>query len=329
MMFQPYKTFLTHQSGPKTEVFQWLCEIQEQPFTELRHIYPLNDFPEAPVGAIEQTPLQAGPLNPVSTCPETGRPLYLHAFRDLSCALIRQGAPCGPAWEVLPTCLAIPARIHDISLKKTTYMARAGNIPFISLQARPDGLYASYFSPDATDKIDCQVICDLISKDMQTYAGQILSAPPVADPRIHANIPKGARYAPHSTWEDVPDMGGCEKYSSKVFSDLLRAYQTYNNLGQVSVSVFCKLPTTPWRQPSGAPRIQISGQNTKPLSKIMRRLLKDPRLNIPDALFYGPDHKQIIPAIVLNPPKSSHETIYAMQKLHDLPFGIMASDISA
>jgi hypothetical protein len=321
MTFTPSSPLIVHQTGPETEIFKWLTEIQGVPFEGARSLYPLDDFPVPGPAPLDQVPLSKSPITPVGTCLDTGRDLRLHVMRDLSCAILRAGPVGGPAWEVLPASLTLTSEANDVAIKTVPFDERYAGVARMRLQARPEGICwrlinGHLVDPDQT-LITNDFVCDLLAQAMADTALQILSADPVVDPRAHQYPPDGTRFAPFSAWQSVEDFPQVTQRLRRGISALLRLYQARKGQGDIHIHVFRRLPHTPWRMPNHSNEISISGRHPN-LARDVRRLIDHPDMMLPAAMRFGARQTPLIEPVLVAKPASRHEEIAAHADVRQL-----------
>lgn len=311
MSFTPHSPLLVHQGAPGVEIAAWLVKAQGEPFVELRQTHPQEAFPEAGPASLGQSPLPNDPIDPVATCPETGRMLRLHVMRDHSCALLRAGPSGGPSWELLPIGLSMPSEIYDAALRTVPFDERHSRIARLRLQASCDGLRWLVIN-DPGHTVSARDIADLIARAMESMAARILAAPPVADPRVHSNIPGGARFAPYSAWPDVSDFTE-EIWHIRAVLDTALSPLAGPDRESFQIRVNRITPPTPWNGKGRSSHIS-NARMSQECRGMLNRLLDHPQI-IPDALRYGPADSVLIPDFRLDENMSNHRRLMAMQIL--------------
>ena len=318
MPFEPATNLLKFARGPQLEAWRALEARQpETPFTGRLHAYPVHEllpFKEAH----DQVAHPRGPIAPTATCPVTGRQLSLRVFRDLSAIILREGEDQGA--EALPAVLVLPSSSYAQGFKEIPYHARGEIAGRLDLQARAEGIFFDLMNAQASD----QEIADLIGTSMREAAGEILSAPPVADPRAHLDPPEGSRFAPHAAFPQVDP----EDSRLLAFNKILIALGALRCVRQGSLShdiqVFRELPGEPWRQPSSSAvhthegRAKERDRRDKDLDKLIRRLLNDPQIAPPLCYRHGPECQMFTWLKKIHPPTSNHEAMAHHQVLHGL-----------
>jgi hypothetical protein len=310
MPFTPNGSILRHQNGEQTDIFQWLRSIQPvDPFDDVRSMLPLAEGPETPVAPREPEAIPNGPINPTAACPLTGRRLTLYILRDLSCAILRDTADGGLP-EVLPASLCLISQAHSAEAMAMDFLDRSERDEKLSFYARPDGIYWKSHRSNVTPV----EVSELISRAMVTMTASILAADPIVDPRAHANMPAGTRYAPFSRWPDhAEDAPGLIRLTRLVqaLGDLHSARPGYQNIG---ITVMHHLPPTPWHQ--GSVGRTIWGD--KSLVRTLRDVLNQDHHTIDQNILFGPSSKQLLRISDPECPVSGHEKLARIKVLAEL-----------
>jgi hypothetical protein len=312
MSIQPHTSIFRHQVGTQTDACNWIKSQQGEPYSELRQAIPLAQYPDAPPASIDASPLPEGPFTPITTCPLTGRQLRLHAFRDLSCVLLRQNDQGG--WEALPETLSITSEINDASLKEVPFEERYSKVPRIRIQARPEGFHWRLIlgqcptqSQKDTSEDDIRA---LFEAEMQILAEEILSAPPIADPRVHPNPPGRSRFAPCSVWPDLDSFLPEVLHAKEVVRHLATLHAKRVEAREIEVQLCRVTPATPWRENNRTAQV-IARPYRGNLARIIREVLHDPGMRLPASLLFGPDAETIFTIRSIDPPVSRHAEIAA------------------
>lgn len=316
MPFEPATDLLKFARGTQLEAWRALEAMQpETPFTGLLHAYPVQDLPPFKE-AQDQLPLSRGPIAPTASCPATGRQLSLRVFRDLTALILRDNGDQG--FEALPAVLVLPSLSLAQGFKEVPYHARGEVVGSLDLQARAEGIFFELRNAQASD----QEISDLIANAMRKAAGEILAAPPVADPRAHLDPPEGSRFAPHAAFPQVDP----EDSRLLAFNKTLIALGALRSARQGSLShdiqIFRELPSEPWRRPSSRAvhvsegRAKARDRRDKDLDKLIRRLLDDPELAPPLCYRHGPECQMFTWLKKIRPPSSNHQAMDHHQALH-------------
>ena len=323
MTFEPAQTTLKHLASTQndTHAHNWLRCLQGDPFPDTRTLFALSCDPEPPQRSSRKTTLPNGPIAPTALCPETGRTLKLHIFKDLSAVLMRQGNSEDVAWEVFPAALGIPSQIHDINIKKANYERRPAEVAILNLQALPDGLYWSKTipasSPTEQDAINSDFVQSLFSSRLPDLALSILGSPPVADPRSHRKVPKGARFAPFSIWPDKNLFHNDVQRLEALITAFIDFHVEECSSSSTQVYLFRHSPDTPWRRKNRTSQVVVN-HGPKNLGKAIRRLISHPQCNFPDALLCGDDN-DLLCSVGENKGQISHHTrLEALKTLSDI-----------
>lgn len=329
-MFTPRTSALKFSKGPELEAFAWLQSIQPAtPFENPIETYSMDEAPASPPPAKNQKPFPSGPIRPTAICPKTGRALFLFLFRDLSCAILREGSENGPAFEVLPAVLALTSEIFDASADNMAWESREGRAPKIRLQAHADGLRWR----EINGRIGQTRLAEILREAMENAAGRILEADPVADPRAHERMPEGARFAPFSRWPEHPGNRKELARFRRAIQALARMRAGKTGKSFALIRIDRQAPVEPWSQP--ARRIVAmrdmggwSGTRDSGLEKFIRQILSDRALDLPDSLSFGPEGSQLLEVRDARPAASAHERLAQAKTVLELLPGIDLSNIA-
>lgn len=319
-MFTPATAALKFQAGPQTEAFAFLRDSQpEEPYEGVLAAYPIGSDVAAPPAAIDQTPLPEGPLQPRATCPKTGRTLRLHLFRDLSCVLLREREDGG--LEVLPASLVVPSDLHDARIRDTPFLERHA-LPSIKFQGRPEGLRWQLRKSDLTSAD----IAAIFQAEMVRKADEILSAPPVADPRACDDPPAGARFAPHAQWPDLPQDRSRLENLKEVIRAAAALRSSRTGFAFDYIELHRSLPPEPWKE--GRQSMTVSTRRSKgghpamtrdkAFDKEVRNLLAHPSVSPGAALRFGPSGVRLCTLKDCAAASSSHATLAALAALKEI-----------
>lgn len=293
MAFTPNTPVLRLQAATTVEAFAWLASLQsETPYAEPMRAIPLAEVPKTPELHHGTRFLENGPLSPWGICPQTGRRLSLHLFRDASGAILREGnTPSG--YEVLPSPVSLGSDVWDVSISAVPYELRQAAAPRLHLQA-----YQGHLRWQAHNAlVDQGALLALFTQAIEATALQILEADPVVDARAHPRLPEGARYAPFSRWEEI-------EISHPALDRLALAMKgawahQEQEIGPHSLSIHLNrrpvLP--PWargktKPPLAEVYIHYGAYQRQPaigLRDQIRKLFLSNMADIPDNVLYGPD----------------------------------------
>ncbi len=315
MFFEPRHSLLRHVLNSEALAHRWLKAIQGPRFEDLRPTLRFETMPERNLWGTDQPPLANGPVLPIAQCPQTGRPLHLHYFHDLSCVLIREG---DSFWEALPAVMTLPSETLDTRIQSEDPFSPA---PRLRLQPRTEGLFWSIIDhskmPGMALESSNEAIRDILVANMEEAAEDILSAPPVADPRVHERPPSGSRFAPFSLWPSLEDYPCAHARLEAGVRALVALHARTHGMKQVSVIIQRHSPRTPWRQGSRTNQT-VALPDRAGIASALRELLLAPELGFPESLLCGPDREILFKDTSLPAAGSAHEKLQAHQTLSSL-----------
>jgi hypothetical protein len=309
MKFVPNKQILVFQTGAQTEAFKWLHDqMQLGIFADVREAIEVRE--EITIHTVEgQVRLPHGPLHPSARCPHTGRALKLHVFRDMTALILRERSSIDHGYEALPAALSLATEINHHSLKGMPYQLRASTLPMIRTQSRPDGIYYNLINTSISDEDVSRLLSDAIVET----ASRILSAPAIADPRVHDYAPEGSRFPTFSIWPALPPDLDSRLHLQSICVALAHLRASVTGRRCLYIRYKRRSPDEPWirQNPSNIVEAYWHNSHGAGPDRALVRLLRiaiETQPAFPDCYKHGHPHDDIF-YLRDFAPRSMHETM--------------------
>ena len=319
MPFIPETRPIVHSKARNAAILDYARAALEAPWDGIRHTVPAQDFPDFGPESNKRAgrAIKGGSaVSPTGCCPETGRALHLALRRDSSCLILRDGDDA--AWEMLPAIFTLSTETWSLGSKNVAFDLRRQTCPRLRLYPSAAGIHGAIvlgetLTPITKDE-DVAALRDMLTRAVETAAGEVLAADGIVDPRTTPVLPAGGRYAPFSTFPAAdpaePSLGRLRAAAAA----LARLFD--HDRGDYYACLDRTPPQTPWRQPSGSALVRVMPDNTD-YCRALRVLARDPRLGLSDALRHG-DGSTVVLATNCNGAPTRHEIIAGMGVLHEI-----------